>query len=161
VEIMACKDGSDEQLCHVVESSPSYQKHVVPSRLPPTIIDVYVGLLQILDISAKESKVRLKFNLSLEWFDPRLNFHGNWQEGEYNVLSPEELAALWIPEFNCSNILQKDLELLRPAEVFVYNVNNFTWTSSSLSSLYNYQVFPGKENKFRWTIKLRWARFPL
>jgi len=153
--LMTCKDGSDEKMCHVIEPNPNYQPKVAPSREPPTKVDVFLSLIQILDISAMTGKIRLKFNLSLEWFDPRLNFHGNWQIGEYNVLSSEELASIWKPEFNYSNIQQADMEVHQSPEVFVYSVGNWSWKKTSLSSLYNYQVFSGRENKFHWTVKLR------
>ena len=154
---MSCNDGSDEQLCHTVAIIPSYQSRVAPSREPPTDINVYLSIIQILDISAKDGKIRLKFNMSQEWLDPRLNFHGIWEDGPYNVLCPEEFDFVWIPEFNYSNIQQKDLEVHQTPSIYVYNMNmsNWNWSVPGLTSLYNYQVFAGRDIKFHWTYKLR------
>jgi hypothetical protein len=152
---MACADGSDEQFCHSIEIRPGYLNQVAPSRHPKTVVEVYASIMQILDISAKDSKIRLKFNISLEWIDPRLNFHGLWEDGPYNVLTPMEFDYVWIPDFNYTNILQKDLEVHQNAAIYVYNISKSNWTVPDLSSLYNYQVYSGNDVKFHWSYKLR------
>jgi hypothetical protein len=153
--VLACRDGSDEILCHSVEENPRYQGQEAPGSRQITNVEVHIFIQQIVDISVMTGKMRIKFDLSLEWLDPRLNFHGLWAEGEYNLLSKEELAFVWKPEFNFINIYQSDLDVLRAPTAYVYHYVNRTWKASDLSSLYNYQVFSGKDNMFHWTTKIR------
>jgi Neurotransmitter-gated ion-channel ligand binding domain len=154
-KIMSCLDGSDEEFCHSIETRPGYLNQVAPTRHPKTVVEVYASIMQILDISPKDSKIRLKFNISLEWVDPRLNIHGLWEDGPYNVLTPMEFNYVWVPDFNYTNILQKDLEVHQPAVIYVYKTKNCNWTVPDLTSLHNYQVYSGKDIKFHWSYKLR------
>jgi len=149
----------DEQNCHTVDMRPNYQSQVAPSRDPLTKVEVYFSIIQILGISTMDSTVRLKFNVSLKWFDPRLVFHGIWYEhGAYNVLRPKEFNYVWTPEFNYSNIQQTHLEVHQAPEISVYGLqknNKWNFTVPDLTSLYNYQVFSGDKVKLHWTHKLR------
>jgi hypothetical protein len=139
---VTCEDGSDElNNCSVIHDLSGYQKHVIPVPNPYTEINFVVEILSIQDILPFEGKIKINFNLSMEWPEPRVEFLGLWENKIYNKIKVGEQEKLWKPSIVFSNILLTGSELpTRP--VWVADCKDYdNYSKTNTSSLYNNNIF--------------------
>ena len=97
-----CQDVSDEKNCFKVYVDPN---NYLKDKPPPALngfakcgVKVQVDLLQILQLSVVDMKITLKYNLFLEWFDPRIIYYNLNTNKDLNGLVQEEKEKIWIPK---------------------------------------------------------------
>ena len=78
--VVDCDDKSDETGCMKVSIAPSYSKIISPPALikeKQAKMDVYlsVEVHSILSINELDGLIYISYDLSIEWFDPRLEYH--------------------------------------------------------------------------------------
>ena len=78
--VVDCDDKSDETGCMKVSIAPSYSKIISPPALikeKQAKMDVYlsVEVHSILSINELDRLIYISYDLSIEWFDPRLEYH--------------------------------------------------------------------------------------
>ena len=102
-----CKDVSDEKNCVTVVVDPKkYLKDKPPPALvgeEKTELKVKVDLIQILTLSVVEMKITTKYNLYLEWVDPRITFYNLKENKNLNGLVQSEIEKIWIPKIIFAN----------------------------------------------------------
>ena len=97
-----CEDVSDEKNCFKVYVDPN---NYLKDKPPPALngfakcwVKVQVDLLQILQLSVVDMKITLKYNLFLEWYDPRITYYNLNTNKDLNGLVQEEKEKIWMPK---------------------------------------------------------------
>jgi len=138
---ISCEDGSDELNCTYLHDLTGYNKNVIPIPNPFTELDFFIEILNIQDISALKRRIRVSFNLSMAWEEPRASFHGLWIEKSFNQINHAEQKLLWKPSIVFSNIILKELELLTKTEMIADCDLLLNYSQPDLSVLYNHYMY--------------------
>ena len=103
-QVVDCHDKSDERNCYLLVLEDGYNKKVAPftvdmkSRsLFPVKVNVSTILRNVIEISEVNHIIELKFDISLKWYENRAIYQNLKREEALNMMSDEELEALWIP----------------------------------------------------------------
>ena len=137
----SCADGSDELNCSFAHDLSGYNKGVIPTPYPYTELLIYVEILNIQDISAMNGRLRISLNLSMEWKEPRVAFHGIWENKLFNKADEKEQEMLWKPKVVFSNMIMKEFELLTKPEMVIDCNYNLIPTNPEFSDLYNNYIY--------------------
>ena len=97
--VAQCRDLSDEKACRLVNFDPEkYLKGKTPpserSLLP---VEVSGKVLTILNIQEVAQVTKIKFELTMKWFDARLQFYNLKDNIKMNSLLYEEKQKIWVP----------------------------------------------------------------
>ena len=87
-----CKDYSDEENCTIF-TAPNYDKNSPPPILihenekhKMTLLEVSVDIIELLGIDEIDSKINIKFVLTVTWNDARIYFKTLQNEEENNII---------------------------------------------------------------------------
>ena len=94
-------------------------------------VKVRIDLLQILTLSVVDMKITTKYNLYLEWIDPRITFYNLKENQNLNGLVGEELEKIWIPKIIFANTQSNkfgtlDEKSIGSVGVFRYSENEYS-----------------------------------
>ena len=94
-----CQDLSDEKNCRLVNIDPEkYLKDKTPPSNSSTLpVEVSSQIWAVLDIKEVGHIMKLKFELSLRWFDRRLQYYNLKDDENMNALLYKETQKLWVP----------------------------------------------------------------
>ena len=71
-----CRDGSDEKDCRLVQFPDTYRSDIPPAVLGsenPLPVSLHITI-ESADINTSSMEMHVNFNLTMTWFDPRLEF---------------------------------------------------------------------------------------
>ena len=104
-KINECNDNSDEEDCHLVKLSKSYDKIRSPVKFGmdhnPVNLTTQVTVLNVDIIDSLHMQIGITFEAHVKWNDDRLNFENIEPNGK-NLLPTEIANKLWLP---CENII--------------------------------------------------------
>ena len=144
-----CMDVSDEKNCLTVFVDPKkYLKDKPPPALDgeeKTEVKVRVDLLQILTLSVVEMKITTKYNLYLEWVDPRIIFYNLKENQNLNGLVQDELEKMWIPKIIFANT-QSNVSSSLDVKSIGLVTRKGCFTRSSIDEKENIYKFNGDAN---------------
>ena len=153
-QIMHCRDKSDENECSLLVLEKGYNQEVAPfnynktrKEVDPVKIDVSTSIRNIIDISEVNHIIELKFDILMEWYEYRVDYHNLKTVKALNTLSDEELRSLWIPYIifqNTDNNEAVELEGVR-SRVFVIRESEFQ--RSGIEFADEIEIFSGASNK--------------
>ena len=106
---------------------------------------VRVDLLQILTLSVVEMKITTKYNLYLEWEDPRIIFYNLKENQNLNGLVQDELKEIWIPKIIFSNTQSNKFSSLDEKSIGVVTRKG-SFTRSGIDEKENIYKFRGDAN---------------
>ena len=130
-----CKDLSDEKNCRLVNFDPEkYLKGKTPPSNSSTLpVEVSSQIWAVLDIQEVALVMNLQFELSLKWFDGRLQYYNLKDNEDINALLYEETQQVWVPSVIFQNtksqITSKNDEKSR---MIVLKMKNGTFNSDGL-----------------------------
>ena len=147
-----CEDKSDEMDCTKVSIAPSYNKVISPpaigeGRNKKMDVRLSIGVNSILSIDEIDQLIYISYNLIMEWYDPRLEYHNLKQNTDLNVLSLSEIEALWVPRLNFYNTRSaRETEVDKKVITKIIPSENFTYEKAPMSEKNNIYIFKGSEN---------------
>ena len=143
-----CGDFSDEKNCRLVNIDPEkYLKGKTPPSETPTLpVEVSSQVWKILDIKEVEQLTKIQFELSLKWFDARLEYYNLKDDENMNELLYEEKQKLWVPSIIFQNTesqltTQNDVK----SSMTVFKIKNGTFNTDGLLSE-DIDIYEGKDN---------------
>ena len=144
-----CKDVSDEKNCMTVFVDPKkYLKDKPPAALEGKVkaeVKVRVDLLEILTLSVVEMKITTKYNLYLEWLDPRITFYNLKKNRNLNGLVRDEMEKIWIPKIIFANTQANVYSILDTKSIgLITRKGSFTY--SGIDEKENIYKYRGNEN---------------
>ena len=144
-----CKDVSDEKNCQTVIVDP---KKYLKDKPPPALrgekkaeVKVRVNLMKILTLSVVEMKITTKYNLYLEWVDPRITFYNLKENKNLNGLVQLELEKIWIPKIIFSNTQSNIFSSVDEKTIGLVSRRG-SFSRSSIAEKENIYKFKGKDN---------------
>lgn len=144
-----CRDGSDEVDCNILRQKPGYNKQLAPKqdaffttvendqRLP---VNVSVTIIDILNIDEVNQEIKVKMMVLLEWNDSGLTFANLKEHRSQNMLTVEEIEAIWTPElyYDDINIYYREEN---EKNVVLVEITNPNFTTLKLNHVSNERVF--------------------
>ena len=146
-EKVDCLDGSDEELCNLIEIPSSYSKANAPDsplENSPMIIKIYNRIISIDSIDTINMIVTLTMELKFEWFDKRLTY-SNPDINEKNLISEEQSKKIWTP---LRNIIHENAiigEIAYDGD-FVVQINAITPGDLEANNIIENRLFNGSSN---------------
>ena len=144
-----CKDVSDEKNCQTVIVDP---KKYLKDKPPPALegkekceVKVRVDLLAILSLAVVDMKISLKYELNLEWLDPRTTFYNLKENINLNGLVQEEMRKIWSPTIIFTNTQSNIYNELDKKSIGLVSRRG-SFTQSSIDEFENIYKFQGKDN---------------
>jgi len=153
-----CPDFSDEEDCKFILPPDNYDsEHIIP-RMMTDSVDLYVNLhlLEVLDINIDNGRIDLKLNISLKWYDSRLNYVYLNDDVRKNGLHTEDLNATWKPSLIFTNKDTNPNYVNVPPEMKVGLEDDFYNEEFDNSSGSVTRIYPGKSNPLYWTLVIRY-----
>ena len=147
-----CDDKSDEMGCMKVYTAPSYSKFISPPALnqesqPKMDVHLSVVVHSILSIKELDQLIYISYDLNMEWFDPRLEYHDIKPNIDLNVLSLREMESIWVPVLNFHNTRSHlKTQMDRNVITKIFPSENFTYERADMSEVNNKYFFKGSEN---------------
>ena len=96
-----CPDGSDEDSCQILKVPKAYLRDLPPR----SNLSIEVDILEIVDIKEEENTITLRFSLTLSWKDAQLQYLNLRGKPFINMVPPDEINHMWIPEIDFPNQL--------------------------------------------------------
>ena len=62
-----------------------------------------IELVEILEISERDSKFQSKLNIRMTWFDSRVDIYNLKDDTDLNTLPANERESIWVPELTFNN----------------------------------------------------------
>ena len=153
-QIMHCRDKSDEKHCSLLMVKEGYNRKVAPfiydkarRELDPVKVQISTSIQHIIDISEVSNIIELKFEMLMEWYEHRVDYHNLKTVETLNTLSDEELRSLWIPYIifqNTDNNEATEIDGVR-STVFIKRESEFQQSGIEIAD--EIQIFPGASNK--------------
>ena len=106
---------------------------------------VRVNLMKILTLSVVEMKITTKYNLYLEWVDPRITFYNLKENKNLNGLVQLELEKIWIPKIIFSNTQSNIFSSVDEKTIGLVSRRG-SFSRSSIAEKENIYKFKGKDN---------------
>jgi hypothetical protein len=103
--IFTCPDNSDEKDCYYIRFPVGYNKEqIVPSWTKTRVdMDVQIHLLDVLNVNINMGRMDVKLNVTMKWYDFRLNYVFLNKDPQLNVLDSQEFNSVWKPELIYTN----------------------------------------------------------
>ena len=143
-----CEDLSDEKTCRLVNIDPEkYLKGKTPPSDSLSLpVEVSSQVWKILDIREMEQFMKIQFELSLKWFDARLEYYNLKDDENMNALLYEEKQKIWVPSIIFQNTesqrtSQNDVE----SSMTVVKMKNGTFNIDGLLSE-DIDIYKGSDN---------------
>ena len=153
-QIIHCRDKSDEKDCSLLVLNEGYNRKVAPfifnktrGKVDAVKIDVSTSILNIIDISEVNNIIELKFDILMEWYEYRVDYHNLKTVKALNTLTDEELRSLWIPYIifkNTDSNEAVELDGIR-SRVFVSRESEFRRSGIEIAD--EIEIFSGASNK--------------
>ena len=148
-----CKDWSDEIDCNIVQMPQGYLKEFVPIELEDDLsirkVETVVGVSieDVINIFEKDGSIGLRFILTMEWKDARVEFLNLRSDSKRNLLSKAEKNSIWTPSLVFYNTLNKEeTELDYYSNLFVKMSGGFVYAQPNVID--EAMIFQGSENSF-------------
>ena len=104
-----------------------------------------IELMKILEIGEVEMLFRVKFSLSMEWFDSRITFHNLHGNQLLNTLIDEEKHRIWTPSMIFHNTDESTRTTTdKKSLISVKREGNLS--RNTIKSVDNVHVYDGAEN---------------
>ena len=153
-QIVHCRDTSDENECHLILFKGGYNKKVSPftfnhmsQAINPIHVNVSTSLMNVIEISEVNHIIRLKFGLTLEWYENRVDYHNLKQNEALNTLSDNELEDLWIPYIIFQNTDSNEAVTIEGIRSTVFVTRESYFKRSSIQDAEEIEIFGGADNK--------------
>ena len=104
-----------------------------------------VDLLAILSLAVVDMKISLKYELNLEWLDPRTTFYNLKENINLNGLVQEEMRKIWSPTIIFTNTQSNIYNELDKKSIGLVSRRG-SFTQSSIDEFENIYKFQGKDN---------------
>ena len=120
---------------------------MIIKEVDPVKVDVSTSILNIIDISEVNNIIELKFDILMEWYESRVDYHNLKTVETLNTLSDEELRSLWIPYIifkNTDNNEATEIDGVR-STVFIMRESEFQRSGIQIAN--EIEIFPGASNK--------------
>ena len=153
-QIKHCRDKSDEEDCTLLVLESGYKKKVAPfiydkikKKVDPVKVDVSTSIQNVIDISEVNNIIELKFDILMEWYEHRVDYHNLKTIETLNTLSDGELRSLWIPYIifkNTDNNEATEIDSDR-STVFINRESGFQRSGIEIAD--EIEIFPGALNK--------------
>ena len=148
-----CKDKSDEVNCRLLVMEDNYNKKIAPFSFDnenqsniPAIINVSISVIDVLKIEEVNHVYVLKFRLTLEWYDYRIQYYNLKKQRSSNALSLEEHNKLWIPYLVFENTENNEAtEGTKDTELTLVREGNFIRSDKTVAEEIN--IFEGSSNR--------------
>ena len=101
-----CRDKSDEKGCQLMELEDGYNKNIPPITsvsetdftVVPVPVDISINLLKIVSMEEVQHKIDFKFEIILEWTEPRIQYFYNLKDKtSLNALTDDDIQRIWLP----------------------------------------------------------------
>ncbi|MPC80425.1 SCO-spondin [Portunus trituberculatus] len=101
-----CSDGSDEEMCGVVELKDHLQKELPPPGVDggPLTVTPSLTLSRIADVDDIAMAVTLEFRVSLVWTDSRLRMRHLRLNKNGTILTEADAQNVWQPRYSLVNL---------------------------------------------------------
>lgn len=126
-----CQDGSDEELCQLLQIPQSYQKQWPSDVQAATEVQTTVQIIRVLDINDEEHWLQFEIEVVLRWVDDRLEYKNLQYAIQKNKLTAEEMENIWVPTFHFypvydgkSELISSDIHVARNGDQFTTDFNN-------------------------------------
>ena len=152
-QIINCPDQSDEEECSLLQLKKGYNKKVPPfdvdeqSNVIPVTVNISTTLMNVLKISEVDHIIELKFAISLQWHENRAKYQNLKENEALNMLSDNELAAIWIPYIIFRNTDNDEAVRIGNIETSASVTREGTFQRSPPEVADEIEVFEGKENR--------------
>ena len=166
-----CTDLSDEKSCQLVNIDPEkYLKGKTPPSESKTLpVEVSSQVWEILEIQEVGQLTALQFELSLKWYDSRLQYYNLKDDEKMNSLLYEEKQRLWVPRIIFQNTKsQLTSQNDAKTQMRVIKTRNGTFNVDGLLSE-DIDIYEGGDNpivmtrvydiEFRCEFKMQWYPF--
>ena len=153
--ILHCKDSSDEFNCTVLVIPHGYDQAKPPPSdkffpmsgkavVDPTKIVITITVFDISDIDEYYSTITVRFNMMVEWNDPRLKFRDLNANSKLNIINASDI---WHPIFETPSSLKES----RTSEVYdtiVVKEDNFSKFNEK-DEIIRVHIYDGLQNPIR------------
>jgi hypothetical protein len=153
-QIIHCRDQSDEEDCSLLVLKKGYKKKVAPfiydknkKKLDPVKVDVSTSILNIIDISEVNNIIELKFDILMEWYEYRVDYHNLKTVTALNTLTDEEIRSLWIHYIIFKNTDDNEAVELDGVRSWVFISRDSEFQRSGIEFADEIEIFPGASNK--------------
>ena len=99
VQCPAANDNSDEENCRILDINNEYNKHFNPKfeNNPKVPVHVHVFVKNIFGIDELDLSLKMRVQITMEWFDHRLIFRNLRDEQDENIVPQDDVSKLWLP----------------------------------------------------------------
>ena len=153
-QIIHCRDTSDENDCALLIIKGGYNSKVAPflfdevtETRTPVKVNVSTSLMNIIEISEVNHIIELKFGMTLEWYENRVNYHNLKKDDVLNTLSDKELETIWIPYIVFQNTDNNEAVTISGVRSTVFITRESNFQRSGLEYPDEIEIFEGAENK--------------
>jgi hypothetical protein len=145
-----CRDQSDEEGCRTLVIGDRYDRNVAPfgsnaNSIEPIDVNISVVLIDIENIDEEKNEFKVKYMVSLEWYENRVTFHNLKTSMKMNVLTEDDVERLWIPKIIFENTKTSSNDEAVGTLIAVTREGQFK--RSEYDILDEIEIFTGKENK--------------
>ena len=106
-------------------------------------------LIEILEISERDSKFQTKINVEMTWLDARIDIYNLKDDADLNTLPAAERSSIWVPKLTFNNT-KKSLQTVNDEKSIasVRKMGNYTKSSIDFSdNIYIFKVH-SKSHRF-------------
>ncbi len=149
-----CKDSSDEKSCSIIRLAENYQSFKPPDNFKesdkPLQVKAEVVLVAITGIDELTMAFNGMVRVTLDWFDPRLEYKNLKPTLLNNILSKEEYAMIWVPEVVFSNALELESVSVPENDIYAIKLQG-NGVFNSLNEIDENLIFSGSDNPLTMT----------
>ena len=118
--------------------------------MDPVPVNISLALLNIVEINEIEFSITFQFEITLEWFEYRADYHNLKEKVFMNTLTKDDMEKLWLPIVIYANTDQKERTRLGEnwewtTSVFITREGSFT--NSTDEYVDETRIFAGSENR--------------
>ena len=105
------------------------------------------SILNIIDISEVNNIIEFKFDILMDWYEYRVDYHNLKTEQALNALSDEEIRSLWMPYIIFKNTDNNEAVQLDGVRSTVFISRESEFHRSGIEIADEIEIFPGASNK--------------
>ncbi len=100
-----CPDYSDEKDCKFIIHPSDYNREEIIPEWGKSNVDLIINLhlMEVLGLKINSGRMDLKLNITMKWYDSRLNYQFLNKDVRQNVLRSEDFNLTWKPSLIYSN----------------------------------------------------------
>ena len=107
----------------------------------PVTIDI--ELVEILEISERDSKFQTKSNIRMTWMDSRVDIYNLKEDANLNTLPANERSSIWVPKLTFNNT-KNSMQTINDAKTIASAGRLGNYTMSGLNFADNVYIFKVK-----------------